>query len=119
MLFSVLAVLVLGCAFSFPSRSSCCSLIICVLVLLDLLAGLAVPAAFRVGVIDSPALKRHDHLLRKLLRKFHGYEVKTEGDAFMVAFFTPLDAILWCIAVQKALLESKWPEELLAQTAAR
>jgi len=49
----------------------------------------------------TQALELHDRLLRDLLASFRGYEVKTEGDAFMVAFFTILDAVLWCLAVQK------------------
>ena len=47
-----------------------------------------------------------------MLKRFRGYEVKTEGDAFMVVFFTPLDALLWCIGAQHALLEHRWPPEL-------
>jgi adenylate cyclase len=57
--------------------------------------------------------------MRKLLKKFKGYEVKTEGDAFMVAFATVLAAVSWCMEVQKELLKSDWPAALLAQPAAR
>jgi class 3 adenylate cyclase len=64
------------------------------------------------------SLEKHDALLRLLLKQFNGYEVKTEGDAFMVTFFNLLDAIRWCLAVQLGLLEIVWPEDLLKQPAA-
>lgn len=67
----------------------------------------------------NEALRKHDTILRRLMRKFRGYEVKTEGDAFMVSFFTALDALLWCTAVQKALIAAEWPEDFLEQPAAR
>ena len=35
------------------------------------------------------------------MAQFHGYEVCTEGDAFLVAFHTPEDACAWCVAVQQ------------------
>jgi class 3 adenylate cyclase len=61
----------------------------------------------------NEALELHDNILRELLKLFRGYEVKTEGDAFMVAFFDPVEAILWCLQVQLTLLQSTWPQEIL------
>ncbi|KAL0023908.1 hypothetical protein WJX79_009620 [Trebouxia sp. C0005] len=69
--------------------------------------------------IMNSALALHDHTLRSLLPKYFGYEVTTEGDAFMVAFHDPLDAIGWALHVQLALLEAPWPPELLQNAQAR
>ncbi len=61
------------------------------------------------------ALEIHDRILRTLLLSSSGYEVKTQGDSFMVAFPTVVDAVRWCLDVQEVLLAAPWPEELLAQ----
>ncbi|HVG62739.1 MAG TPA: adenylate/guanylate cyclase domain-containing protein [Hyalangium sp.] len=61
------------------------------------------------------ALEIHDRILRTLLVSTSGYEVKTQGDSFMVAFPTVADAVRWCLDVQEVLLSAPWPEELLAQ----
>ncbi|KAH3899034.1 adenylate cyclase SCDLUD_004456 [Saccharomycodes ludwigii] len=58
------------------------------------------------------AIKTHNSIMRRQLRIFGGYEVKTEGDAFMVAFPTPISALVWCLSVQLKLLEAAWPEEI-------
>ncbi|KAF8181292.1 adenylate cyclase [Pholiota molesta] len=42
----------------------------------------------------------HNTLLRRQLRFCGGYEVKTEGDAFMCSFPTSLAAVWWCLTVQ-------------------
>lgn len=60
------------------------------------------------------AIKMHNEVARRQLRIIGGYEVKTEGDAFMVAFSTVTSALLWCFTVQSQLLEVPWPQEILS-----
>jgi len=65
----------------------------------------------------SPDLMRkvltaHDAIMRSTLARRAGYEVKTEGDAFMVAFSDATAAVNWCADVQLALAEHPWPEEV-------
>ncbi|KAJ5038748.1 uncharacterized protein L3040_006428 [Drepanopeziza brunnea f. sp. 'multigermtubi'] len=62
------------------------------------------------------AIKLHNEVMRRQLRIIGGYEVKTEGDAFMVSFPTATSALLWCFAVQQALLEVQWPSEVLSSS---
>ncbi|KAK6544148.1 cysteinyl-tRNA synthetase [Orbilia ellipsospora] len=60
------------------------------------------------------AIKSHNDIMREQLRLCGGYEVKTEGDAFMVAFPTVTSALLWTFNVQLALLSCEaWPLEIL------
>lgn len=59
------------------------------------------------------AIRIHNQLLRRQLRAIGGYEVKTEGDAFMVSFPTVTSALLWCLTVQLELLREDWPQEIL------
>jgi hypothetical protein len=66
----------------------------------------------------SEALELHDRLLRELLGRTSGYEVKTQGDSFMVAFSWVGEALRWCLDVQEALLRAPGPPELLEHAAA-
>ena len=59
------------------------------------------------------AIKSHNELMRRQLRVIGGYEVKTEGDAFMVSFPTATAALLWCFVVQQQLLDVDWPPEIM------
>jgi adenylate cyclase len=59
------------------------------------------------------SIKIHHSLFRRQLRLDGGYEVKTEGDSFMVSFQTVLSAMLWCFNCQILLLQQEWPRELL------
>ncbi|TFK44087.1 nucleotide cyclase [Crucibulum laeve] len=59
------------------------------------------------------AMELHNRLLRRQLRLCGGYEVKTEGDAFMCSFPNALAAIWWCLSVQNGLLTEPWPLDIL------
>eukprot|EP01062_Namystynia_karyoxenos_P012737 TRINITY_DN145_c1_g1_i1.p1 TRINITY_DN145_c1_g1~~TRINITY_DN145_c1_g1_i1.p1 ORF type:complete len:689 (+),score=209.26 TRINITY_DN145_c1_g1_i1:111-2177(+) len=58
------------------------------------------------------ALSTHNRVMRRALRACAGYEVKTIGDAFMVAFKHATEAVKFCLQVQTNLVEEEWPEEL-------
>ena len=58
-------------------------------------------------------LTAHDAIMRSQLARRSGYEVKTEGDAFMVAFGDVGAAVNWCVDVQLALAEHPWPAEVV------
>lgn len=60
------------------------------------------------------ALELHDRLMREAIARRGGYEVKTEGDSFMVAFSSSVDALRWCLETQEALVAATWPDEILA-----
>ncbi|DBA82772.1 TPA: hypothetical protein ACH3X1_007000 [Trebouxia sp. C0004] len=55
----------------------------------------------------------HDRIMRAKISHYNGYEVTTEGDAFILAFHDPADAVAWCMATQQALLTAPWPTELI------
>ena len=55
-------------------------------------------------------LRRHNALIREQLRVHEGYEVKTEGDGFMVAFGDATRAVLCAVAVQRVISAHDWQE---------
>lgn len=59
------------------------------------------------------AIRTHNDIMRRQLHIVGGYEVKTEGDAFMVSFPTVTSAMIWCFNVQQQLLQEDWPAEIL------
>jgi len=73
----------------------------------------------RAPDVMRSALDVHDATMRSAIARHGGYEVKTEGDAFMVAFASAGAAVAWCLDVQRALLEAAWPEALAAITGER
>lgn len=68
------------------------------------------------SVIED-ALEVHNNVVRKLLQKYMGYEVKTEGDGFMLAFDSAQRALEFALALQVDLLSAKWPDELQMHSA--
>jgi class 3 adenylate cyclase len=60
------------------------------------------------------ALRAHDAVMRSTLHRHGGYEVKTEGDAFMIAVPTALNAVKFCLDAQRQLHDHPWSPELLA-----
>ncbi|EEH19398.2 hypothetical protein PABG_01717 [Paracoccidioides brasiliensis Pb03] len=65
------------------------------------------------------AIQIHNDLFRRQLAQIGGFEVKTEGDAFMVSFSTATAALLWCFTCQSQLLEAEWPTEIMESPACR
>ena len=59
-------------------------------------------------------LELHDACIRNLIDTHGGYEVKTEGDAFMITFSSAKSGVDFACALQQELLAVDWPQELLA-----
>lgn len=80
------------------------------------------------------SLTLHNEVLRTQMKRLGGYEVKTEGDAFMISFADPINAVNFCLRTQLGknlynlyhliyvcllillvidLLKTNWPEKLL------
>ncbi|CUG06711.1 receptor-type adenylate cyclase, putative [Bodo saltans] len=68
----------------------------------------AVPLPEQMG----EALEQHHDTLRVLVNEYNGYEVKTIGDSFMVAFKNASDAVGFGLAIQTVLFAADWPEEI-------
>ncbi|KAL9646164.1 hypothetical protein ABK040_008041 [Willaertia magna] len=60
-------------------------------------------------------LSVHNEIIRKNIEIFSGYEVKTQGDSFMVAFKNPSQALLCAVKIQRDLILGKWDEELISE----
>eukprot|EP01065_Artemidia_motanka_P049596 TRINITY_DN8260_c0_g2_i1.p1 TRINITY_DN8260_c0_g2~~TRINITY_DN8260_c0_g2_i1.p1 ORF type:complete len:850 (+),score=221.06 TRINITY_DN8260_c0_g2_i1:62-2551(+) len=58
-------------------------------------------------------LRKHNSALRRVAAENSGYEVKTIGDSFMLAFGSPLDACRFSLQAQERLVAEEWPQDLL------
>jgi ABC-type phosphate transport system substrate-binding protein/class 3 adenylate cyclase len=61
----------------------------------------------------AASIELHNSIIRQAITDFNGYEVKTEGDSFMIAFGDPVDAIVFASEAQQRLVDADWPEALL------
>jgi len=62
--------------------------------------------------VMADSLILHDNAQRDTFAQFGGIELMTEGDAFLVCFSNPTKAISYCLALQEALMQIKWPAAL-------
>ncbi|KAJ9458497.1 hypothetical protein DIPPA_13515 [Diplonema papillatum] len=67
----------------------------------------AAPEGMKLG------LSAHNAVMREHIKKFYGYEVKTIGDSFMVAFDSAEAACGFALEVQVALTKQNWHDSLL------
>ena len=65
------------------------------------------PEGMRAG------LKIHNTVMREVMQMFGGYEVKTIGDAFMIAFASTQEGVNFSLRVHELLREAVWPDSLL------
>eukprot|EP00727_Mastigamoeba_balamuthi_P012411 m51a1_g7793 putative serine-threonine protein (1778) ;mRNA; f:20013-29956 len=68
-------------------------------------------------VVMKRALYLHHRIMRSTLQKWNGAEVKTEGDVFMIAFQSTVDAVCFAAEAQTRLASASWDPELLAHEA--
>ena len=62
------------------------------------------------------ALKVHNEVIRRCIEVNEGYEVKTIGDAYMVAFDKANSAVNFGLEVQKMLHGADWPEDIMRES---
>src|SRR4051812_44065867 len=64
----------------------------------------------RLGAAYVPLLAEHRALLREAVGRHAGREVETEGDALLVVFADPADAVAAALDGQRALTAHPWPQ---------
>ena len=64
----------------------------------------------KLGAGFQSHLNRHNEILRECIGANRGFEVKTEGDAFMVAFNHAADGVGFAADVQRRLATHPWPD---------
>eukprot|EP00727_Mastigamoeba_balamuthi_P003374 m51a1_g13033 putative adenylate cyclase (358) ;mRNA; f:31-2497 len=69
------------------------------------------------SAVMKTSLYLHHSIMRAAFRKWNGVEVKTEGDAFMIAFQHVSDAVCYASEAQKLLVQAQWDPTLLEHPA--
>jgi len=71
----------------------------------DIAASTRMTAALGSAVYREAMLAPHNQRIRHAITEHDGYEFKTMGDAFMVAFERADDALAYAVAIQQALVQ--------------
>ena len=66
----------------------------------------------RLGEWFYSVLDRHNELIRESMRRWNGYEVKTQGDSFMMAFRNATDAVACALDIERVFATEPWPAEV-------
>lgn len=66
----------------------------------------------RHGDAFLPVLQAHNAILQDAISRCGGYLIKTEGDAFKVAFADPAAAVRCAVLAQAALQRYRWPPDV-------
>eukprot|EP01062_Namystynia_karyoxenos_P060049 TRINITY_DN5152_c0_g1_i1.p1 TRINITY_DN5152_c0_g1~~TRINITY_DN5152_c0_g1_i1.p1 ORF type:complete len:1025 (+),score=192.06 TRINITY_DN5152_c0_g1_i1:95-3169(+) len=77
----------------------------------DIESSTALWEAYPQGMYE--ALDIHNRLMRHVAKATDGYEVKTIGDAFMLAFAAARNACHFALEAQLGLVEQQWPPDLI------
>eukprot|EP00002_Diphylleia_rotans_P005174 TRINITY_DN142_c0_g1_i10.p1 TRINITY_DN142_c0_g1~~TRINITY_DN142_c0_g1_i10.p1 ORF type:complete len:744 (-),score=160.74 TRINITY_DN142_c0_g1_i10:408-2639(-) len=72
----------------------------------------------KYGEEMADALSLHNEIIRGVISKNQGYEVKTEGDAFMVTFTNVRNATLFALQAQEFLVSANWNDRILEHPSA-
>ena len=70
-------------------------------------------------LIMHKAVLIHNQIIRFVISEYHGYEVKSESDSFMVAFQESENAIIAAVSIQEELMKAPWPKNLLTTHSTR
>jgi class 3 adenylate cyclase len=62
----------------------------------------------RAPELMGPAVDAHHEMIRRILKKHKGYEVKTIGDSFMAVFRSPTAACRFGVEVQRCFFDRQW-----------
>lgn len=63
----------------------------------------------RLGAAYGDVLDQHDAVMRRVFRRYGGYEFSNEGDSFGAAFGSPVAAAEAALAAQRELAAATWP----------
>ena len=63
--------------------------------------------------VMARALNTHHAFLRTVLPTYGGYEIRVDGDSFLVAFASPVQALRCVFFLQTELMKRDWPREIV------